>query len=262
MVEVSPAPARDPDVSGGRTATSVSDALRTRRSVRAFRPTPVPLRVVEQLVGAAALSASNSNVQPWRVHVVLGEAKRRLAEALWEALDHEEREVQPGYEYQPEPEAWPEPFRTRRTEFGQQLYQQTLGVDRADSAGRARHHRRNYEFFGAPVGLVLTVSAHPLDSALIDAGMFLQALMLSAREHGLDTCPQASFVDFHAVLRRHLGIADDEIVVCGVALGHADPRDPLNALTTPREPLSDVVTVHGEPGAGAPCPGPAGPSGS
>ncbi|GAA4852328.1 nitroreductase [Actinomycetospora corticicola] len=230
-------------------ASSVSEALRSRRSVRAFRPTPVPRELVEELLALASRSASNSNTQPWRVHVVTGDAKRRLAEDLWEALDAGHRHPQPGYTYQPAPEAWVEPFRSRRAAFGDQLYRQCLGVEHDDAEGRDCHHRRNYEFFGAPVGMILTVSAHPLDGALVDAGQFLQGLMLAAREAGLDTCAQASFIDFHRVLRRHLDIGDDQIVVCGVALGYADHEHPLDEVVTPREAVSAFATFHGDGGS-------------
>jgi nitroreductase len=227
-------------------AASVSEALGTRRSVRAFRPTPVGRDEVERLLAVASRTASNSNTQPWRVHVVTGDVKRRLAEDLWEALDAGRRHPQPGYTYQPAPDAWVEPFRSRRAAFGDQLYRQCLGVEHDDAEGRDRHHRRNYEFFGAPVGMILTVSAHPLDGALVDAGQFLGGLMLAAREAGLDTCAQASFIDFHRVLRRHLAIPDDQIVVCGVALGYADHEHPLDEVVTPREPVSAFATFHGD----------------
>ena len=240
---------RPGDVPGplvGRAASSVTDALCTRRSVRAFRPTPVERELVERLLATASRSASNSNTQPWRVHVVAGEAKRRLAQDLWESLDAGLRDEQPGYPYQPGPDQWVEPYRSRRAAFGDQLYRRALGVEPGDAEGRDRHHRRNYEFFGAPVGLILTTSAHARAGALVDAGLFLQALMLTAREYGLDTCPQASFVDFHRVLRRHLGISDDEIVVCGLALGYADPEHPLGDLATPRESVPRFATFHGD----------------
>lgn len=227
-------------------AATVSEALGTRRSVRAFRPTPVGRDQVERLLSLASRTASNSNTQPWRVHVVTGEAKRRLTEDLWRALDDGRRDQQAGYPYQPAPDAWVEPFRSRRAAFGDQLYRRTLGVEHDDSEGRDRHHRRNYAFFDAPVGMILTVSAHPLAGALVDAGQFLAALMLAAREAGLDTCAQASFIDFHRVLRRHLDIPEDQIVVCGLALGHADREHPLDDLVTPREPVSAFATFHGD----------------
>lgn len=227
------------------TAT-VEEALVTRRSVRAFLPNPVPRAEVDRLLTLAARSASNSNCQPWQVHVLTGASKRRLTRALWEALDRGCRATDPRYPYQPPPDEWQEPFRTRRATFGEGLYRDTLGLEPTDACGRLAHHRRNYDFFGAPVGLILTVSRHPRASALVDAGLFLQALMLLARGAGLDTCPQASFVDFDPVLREHLGVPDDQIIVCGVALGHADVDHRLNGHRTSREPAQAFTTFHGD----------------
>jgi nitroreductase len=206
----------------------------------------VPRAEVERLLALASRSASNSNCQPWHVHVLTGEPKRRLTEALWQALHGDGRAAQREYPYQPAAEDWEEPFRTRRREFGESLYRDTLGIAAHDTEGRLGHHRRNYDFFGAPVGLILTVSRRPLAGALVDAGLFLQALMLGARHAGLDTCPQAAFLDFHPVLRRHLRIPDDQIVVCGLALGHADHAHRLSRHRTPREPVGSFTTFHGD----------------
>jgi nitroreductase len=214
--------------------------------VRAFLPTPVPRSQVEHLLTLASTSASNSNGQPWHVHVLTGEPKRRLTQALWQALDGEGRVTQCEYPYQPTADSWHEPFRTRRQNFGDGLYRETLGIAAHDTDARLRHHRRNYDFFGAPIGLILTVSTRPLHSALIDAGLFLQALMLAARHTGLDTCPQAAFIDFYPVLRRHLPIPDDHTIVCGLALGHADRDHELSRHRTPREPVANFSTFHGD----------------
>jgi nitroreductase len=227
-------------------AATVEQALLTRRSVRAFLPNPVPLAQVEHLLTLAARSASNSNCQPWQVHVLTGSAKRRLTEALWDTLDREGRVREREYPYQPAADAWHEPFRTRRKAFGDSLYRRTLGLDAGDTAARMAHHRRNYDFFGAPVGMILTVSRHPLASGLVDAGLFLQAVMLAARQAGLDTCAQASFLDLYPVLRRHLRIADDQIVVCGLSLGYADRDHPLSHLRTARQPVAGFATFYGE----------------
>ncbi|WP_326837373.1 nitroreductase [Amycolatopsis rhabdoformis] len=227
-------------------AATVVDALLTRRSVRAFLPTPVPRAEVERLLALASRSASNSNAQPWHVHVLTDEPKQRLTEALWRALDGEGRVAETEYPFQPAPDDWEEPFRGRRKVFGERLYGETLGIEAHDAHGRLAHHRRNYDFFGAPVGLVLTVSRSTLASALVDAGLFLQALMLVARHAGLDTCPQAAFIDFYPVLRRHLNIPDDQIVVCGLALGHADPGHRLSDFRTGREPVDTFTTFYGD----------------
>ncbi|EWM11067.1 MULTISPECIES: nitroreductase [unclassified Kutzneria] len=220
----------------------VAEALARRRSCRGYLPTAVPGEVVERVLALASRSASNSNSQPWQVHVVTGAAKRRLTEDLLAAYDTNERGRD--YDYQPPAEDWPEPFRGRRRDFGDRLYGGALGIGREDGDRRAAHHRRNYDFFGAPVGMILTVSRRPRQGALVDAGLFLQSLMLAARAEGLDTCAQASLIDFSAVLRRNLRIPDEQLIVCGLSLGYGD-RDHLTArCRTARLPLSSFVTFH------------------
>lgn len=227
-------------------AATVPDALLSRRSVRAFLPTPVPRARVERILALAARSASNSNCQPWQVHVLTGAAKRSLTTSLLHALAGNGPGRGRDYVYQPAQDGWQEPFRSRRQQFGTSLYRDTLGIPQEDTSARLDHQRRNYDFFGAPVGIILTVSRHPLDSALIDAGLFLQALMLAARGDGLDTCPQASLIDFSPVLRQHLDIPGDQRIICAIALGYADPAHRLNQLRTPREPVRSFATFYGD----------------
>lgn len=225
---------------------NVEQALRARRSVRAFLPTEVPRGEIERLLALAARSASNSNVQPWHVHVLTGEPKRSLSTALLTAMADGQRVAEPGleYQYQPEPDAWTEPFRSRRQQFGEGLYGEVLGIERTDTTRRYAHHLRNYEFFGAPVGMILTVSRCPLAGALVDAGLFLQALMLAAQDAGLATCPQASLIHLHPVLRSWLDVPADQLIVCGLALGYADPDHALSRHRTSRAPVADFTTFH------------------
>lgn len=221
---------------------AVEAALLSRRSVRAFLPHPLPTELLARLLTLAARAPSNSNTQPWHVHVLTGEPKRRLGEAIVRELETNGRVAETEYPYQPL--EWQEPFRSRRRAFGQCLYLDQLGIDPGDAAGRHAHHIRNYDFFGAPVGLILTVDRGPLAGALLDAGLFLQGLAIAARAHGLDTCLQASFIDFHPIIRQHLRIPDDRFTVCGVSLGYADREHCLDTLRTEREPLSAFVTFH------------------
>ncbi|MET3935636.1 nitroreductase [Arthrobacter sp. OAP107] len=230
---------------------SVEEALLSRRSVRAFLPRPVSRSTVEGILELASRSASNSNGQPWQVHVLSGTAKDRLTAALLQAHDAGERVQRCEFDYQPRPDEWVEPFQSRRSDFGQGLYGETLGIDFTDLAGRDAHHRRNYEFFGAPIGIFLTVSRHQLDSALIDAGLFLQATMLAARASGLDTCPQASFLDYYPVIRSHLEIPDDHRIICGLSLGYADTSHRLHSFTTPRQRVTDFATFYEDRTEGA-----------
>lgn len=223
---------------------SIEDALLSRRSCRAFRPTPVARATIERLLTLASRSASNANWQPWQVHVLTGAAKRALTADLLATYDTTGPTPAGEYDYQPRPDEWPEPFRSRRRRFGDGLYRETLGIEAGDAEGRRAHHRRNYDFFGAPVGLVVTVSRQPRQSALVDAGLFLQALMLAARGLGLHTCAQACFIDFAPVLRRHVAIPEDQLIVCAVAVGHADETHRLDTHRTSREPLASFATFY------------------
>lgn len=163
---------------------------------------------------------------------------------LLEAFDAEGRAEVGEFAYQLQADQWPEPFRSRQQAFGESLYRDVLGIAADDATGRRGHHRRNYEFFGAPVALIVTVSRGPLLSALVDAGLFVQALMLAARGSGLHTCPQASLIDLHPVLRRHAAVPADQVIVYGIALGYADDSHRVSSLRSSREPITSFARFY------------------
>ena len=221
-------------------AEAVDHAINSRRSVRAFRNDPVLLETVQHLLQVASRAPSGSNIQPWRVHVVMGTSLAALTSdllAMHEAGEPEARE----YDYYPT--EWRSPYLDRRRKAGWGLYA-LAGVARGDRQGAARQRGLNYTFFGAPVGLVFTIDRDLEKGSWLDYGMFLQNIMIAARGHGLGTCPQASTANYPAVVRRHLGIPDSEMLVCGMALGYADPAAPTNTLETEREALSSFITIH------------------
>ena len=224
-------------------ASTVDEAILTRKSVRAFLPTPVERSAVEELLALASRSASGSNIQPWRVRVVAGEARDRLVKAIFDAaardgLDAYKRE----WNYYPV--RWGEPFLGRRRKIGWDMYG-LLGVPKGDFEGTQRARLRNFEFFGAPVGMIFTLDEDLEIGSWLDLGIYLGAVMIAARGRGLHTCPQAAFADFHEIIRPVLNIPDNEIIICGMALGHIDPDAPVNALTTERAPISDFMTFEG-----------------
>lgn len=223
--------------------TTVAEALRTRRSVRAFLPTSVPREVVEELLALAARSPSGTNIQPWTVHVVAGAARARLSRAILDALDRDGAE-QHRREWNYYPQRWREPYLGRRRKIGWDLYG-LLGIAKGDFAASEKFRRRNYEFFGAPVGMIFTLDENLEIGSWLDLGIFLGSLMVAARGRGLDTCPQAAFADFHALIRRELDIPEREIVICGMALGHADPAAPENRLVTERAPVAQFARFAG-----------------
>jgi nitroreductase len=224
-------------------AAVVDEAINTRQSVRAFLPTPVDRATVEELLKLAARSASGSNIQPWRVRVITGDVRNRLVKAIFDAVEGD------GFEpYQREwnyyPVNWREPFLGRRRKIGWDMYS-LLGVARGDFEGTKAARMRNYEFFGAPIGMIFTLDEDLEIGSWLDLGIYLGTLMIAARGHGLHTCPQVAFADFHKVIRPILDIPEKEIIVCGMALGHIDPDAPVNKLTTSRAPLSDFASFEG-----------------
>jgi nitroreductase len=222
---------------------SAEEALRTRRSVRAFLPTPVGRPVVEELLALASRSASGSNIQPWKVHVFSGAQRQRITDTILQALDRN------GYEpYKREwnyyPVNWREPYLGRRRKIGWGLYG-LLGIEKGDFEGTERQRRQNYEFFGAPVGMIFTLDEDMEIGSWLDLGIFIGSLTIAARGRGLDTCPQAAFADFHTLIRPLLGIPEDQIVICGLALGHADPDAAVNRLATERAPVAEYSSFTG-----------------
>lgn len=216
-------------------SASVEAALATRRSVRAFLPTPVPRDTLEAILAAASRAPSGTNTQPWRVTVLTGAARQRLVDAVCAAYD--DPTFQPKEEYAYYPAEWKSPFIDRRRKVGWDLYG-LLGIGKADKARMSAQHRRNYQFFDAPVGLIFSIDRILNQGSWLDYGMFLQSIMLAARQHGLHTCPQAAWTPYHRVVAEVLGFAPEEMLVCGMALGYADPQAIENSLHTEREPVA------------------------
>lgn len=223
-------------------APAVEAAIATRRSVRGFTPAPVPRDTVRHIIELAARAPSMTNTQPWRVRVLTGAALDGLTSELRRA--HREGQQFPA-EYDYYPEEWTAPYIDRRREVGWALYG-LLGIAKGDRAAAARQHERNFDFFGAPVGMIVTMARALRTGSYIDLGMFLENLMIAARGYGLDTCPQAAFAFLHPIIRERLAIPDDELIVCGMALGHADPAEPANALRTVRAPVDEFTTFLGD----------------
>ncbi|GAB4113216.1 MAG: nitroreductase [Rubrivivax sp.] len=232
---MTPTPAITPD-----SIAAVDAAITSRRSVRAFLPTPVPREVVERILEVAARAPSGTNTQPWKVTVLTGNAKARLSAAVRAAYDDPAERATHTEEYAYYPTEWVSPYIDRRRKVGWDLYG-LLGIAKTDKARMHEQHGRNYAFFDAPVGLIFTIDRILQQGSWLDYGMFLQNVMVAARARGLDTCPQAAFTQFHRVIARELALPAGEMVVCGMALGHADPAAPENALLTERAPVAEFA---------------------
>lgn len=215
----------------------------SRRSVRAFRPDPVPRATVAEILALASRAPSGTNIQPWKVRVLAGRERDRLSKAMVDTyLAEGEHAFKYAYNYYPV--KWRDPYLSRRRKVGWDLYG-LLGLTRDDKAGMAKQHARNFMFFGAPVAIVFTIDADMELGSWLDYGMFLENIMLAARAKGLDTCPQAAIAAAHKVVREVLAIPESEQIVCGMSLGYADPDAIENTLVTVREPVEKFAQFLG-----------------
>ena len=221
---------------------NVSEALATRKSIRAFRSDAVPLETVKQILSRAARAPSGGNLQPWKAYVLMGNARDELVRRVAEARETHPMGERPEYHIYP-PELT-EPYRTRRFRVGEQMYA-TMGIPREDKLARLAFFAGNWDFFGAPVGMIFTIERQMQQGQWSDLGMFLQSIMLLAREYGLHTCPQEAWAVWHRVIREYLSVPENEMIFCGMALGYADETAPVNTLETERAPLEEFVTVFG-----------------
>ncbi len=217
----------------------VEDALHSRKSIRAFLPDPVPRAQLEHILRAALRAPSGGNLQPWRLYALTGVARDRLVAAVGEHRKNHPMGDTP--EYPIYPPHLNEPYRSRRFRLGEAMYA-TMNIPREDKAARLAFFARNWEFFGAPVGLIITMERQMGVGQWADLGMLLQSIMLLARAHGLHTCPQEAWSSFHQVIRRELPIGENEMVFAGMAIGYADSAHPVNSLYSERAPLEEIVT--------------------
>ncbi len=226
-------------------APDVDTAIDSRMSVRAFLPNPVPRELLADLLSVASRAPSGTNTQPWKVYVLQGTSRDGLVAKVCQAADAVRADpalaaqYREAYDYYPE--KWVSPFIDRRRENGWGLYG-LLGIGKADRDKMHAQHLRNYMFFDAPVGLVFTVDKVMGRGSLLDYGMFLQNIMLAARARGLHTCPQAAWNGYASIVLPHVGAGDHEMMVCGMALGYADPADKVNTFRTPRVPAAEFTT--------------------
>jgi nitroreductase len=241
------APTTSPELAEQPTPAStaaVDQAIISRMSARAFTRQPVSKDLIQTLLEVASRAPSGTNTQPWKVYVLQGNSRDALVDKVCAAHDAIRAnpalaaDYREAYDYYPE--KWVSPYIDRRRENGWGLYG-LLGIGKADKDKMHLQHQRNYKFFDAPVGLMFTIDRIMGRGSLVDMGMFLQNIMISARGHGLHSCPQAAWNGFAKIILPHIGAGDDEMLVCGMALGYADATDVVNTFHTPRVPVSEFT---------------------
>ena len=221
---------------------NVSEAAKTRKSIRAFLDKPVPLDVLREVLETAARAPSGGNVQPWRLYALTGEPLARFREKMRERFATNPSPDPLEYHVYPQ-DLW-EPHRTWRFRVGEQMYA-LVGIPREDKAARLRWFSHNYDFFGAPTALFCYIDKRMGPPQWSDLGMYLQTVMLLLREHGLDSCPQECWSIYNAFVRSFTGAPPELMLFCGMAIGYADPDAPVNKLETERAPLDEFATIVG-----------------
>jgi nitroreductase len=216
----------------------VTDAIKQRISIRAFKPDPVPEAVVREIIDVARFAPSGGNLQPWKVIAVAG-AERDAVVALAKANLPGEEGERPVYP----PNLW-EPYRTRRYKLGEDMYA-LLGIPREDKFGRIMHLARNIEFFGAPVGLFFVIDKAMGHGQWAHLGMFMQSVALAALEHGIQSCMQEAWARMRTPLAAHFALGEHEMIYCGMALGYADAAKPVNTLRSDRASVDEIATFRG-----------------
>jgi nitroreductase len=220
---------------------NVSEAVARRQSVRAFKSDPVPGAMVREILDAARRVPSGGNLQPWRVYVLGGSEIEAFKKIVADKIDNGIKET-PEYEVYP-PNLW-EPFRARRREAGRLRYA-AMGVADKDTAGQEALSRKNYEFFGAPVGLFFCLDRRCGPPQWSDVGMFMLTVTLLAAERGLDTCLQESWYMWPKTVAEFLKIPDGLILFSGMSMGYRDDSHPLNSYRTPRATLDEFAEFRG-----------------
>jgi len=216
---------------------NITEAIRDRASIRAFTDREVSRDVIHQILDTARWAPSGVNTQPWQVVVITGDTKQKIGDALIEARSSGQT-PNPDYKYYVD--RFAEPYRSRQEACGLALYG-ALGIERGDKQARMDQWMKNYHGFGAPVELLFFVDAALEKGSWVDMGMFIQNVMLVARGHGLETCPQASMAEFPDIVRRILSLPESQLLVCGVAVGYADADNPVNNYRTEREPVESFT---------------------
>jgi len=219
----------------------VSEAVATRKTCRAFLRKSVDANLVKKILVLSARAPSGGNLQPWRVYALVGLARDELVRRVKERRREAPMGEKP--EYNIYPPHLSEPYRTRRYRIGEAMYA-TIGIPREDKERRLKQFEHNWEFFGAPVGLIFTIDRQMQQGQWADLGMFMQNIMLLAREEGLHTCPQEAWAPWHRIIREYLAIPDNEMVFCGMGIGYGDDDAPINQLESERAAIEEFLTIR------------------
>lgn len=225
--------------------STVDDVIQARMSARAFTSEMPSHELIQHVLQVASRAPSGTNTQPWKVYILEGNILADLCHKVCDAYEaiSQNRELADQYKeaYSYYPEKWFSPYIDRRRENGWSLYG-LLGIEKGEKEKMFLQHQRNFRFFDAPVGLFFTIHRDLGTGSILDYGMFLQNIMISAQSHGLASCPQAAWNKFSKIILPMIGAGEEEMLVCGMALGYADQSDRINTFRTPRAKVEEFTS--------------------
>ena len=213
------------------------EALKQRKSVRAYLDKSVSEELIRKILDAARYSPSGVNMQPWDIYVVEGKKKKDIEQKVQESFELGEKEAA---DYNYYPLSWEEPYKSRRKETGLLMYK-TLGITREDKKAQIQQWKANYRAFDAPVVLYFFIDKNLEKGSYLDYGMFLQSIALSAASLGLGSCIQAALAEYPSIVKEELNIDDSKALICGMALGYEDKDAPINGYRTPRLDIDEFT---------------------
>jgi nitroreductase len=219
---------------------NVKEAFISRRSVRRFLPDLVSKDKIKNVLECAAFAPSGHNIQPWHVYVVQGKKKEEITNSILASIkDGTAKNFKQEFDYYPT--EWFEPFISRRRAVGFELYK-LLNISKDDHEARDKQMQENFHFFGAPIGMFVTMDRRLATGTFMDVGMFIQSILVGARGEGLHSCGQVAFTKFHTLIADHLGFKENEMLVCGISIGYEDTKAPENDLRVEKLKCEDFTT--------------------
>ncbi len=221
---------------------NVQDAIKSRKSIRAFKSTKVPRKKIEEILKLAQRAPSGTNTQPWYVHVCTGKICKMISKEVLELMKNGAGYPYEDFDYYPK--KWNEVHKARRRGVGWALYG-LLGIKKGDREASRKQSARNFTFFDAPVGLFFTTDKYLGRGSWADVGLYMQTVMIAARGFGLDTCPQAAWIPYQEPVLRLLKIPDSQVLVSGMSMGYANHDAVENTLISDREELANVARFIG-----------------
>jgi len=212
------------------------EAIENRRSIRAFKPDPIPDEILKKILKTARMSPSYTNTQPWEVAVVSGKIKDELSRELYKIVSSD-TPITPDIS---KPLVWPEELERRSKEHGERRFK-VLGIGREDTEKRKNLRLLNFKFYGAPAVLFIFMDKNLGEWSIMDIGMFAQTIMLSALEYGLGTCPQAALTDYPHIVKKYLNIPESKRLVLGISIGYPDNEALINTYRSNRVEMDEFV---------------------